>query len=181
VSFYLIAFAFLYVNLRYAIQLVPASLGWVAAGMLWCLDEKRLTRLISPKYINLTLGVAVAIFLAGTLGKALQPISPDKAHVRESGNYLKHLSPSGLKVLVFDDRITFYANADPLLLSELQEEGVIQHLRRKDVDYLATELRPWRERFPALAKDPQNYGLELVKEFNAAGKGKILLFRVTRA
>lgn len=181
VIFFLVGFAALYVNLRYAIQLIPASLGWVAIGVIWCMNYDHFKRWLSPKAFSVTAIVIGLAFVGGTLGKALRPISPDKAHVRESGVYLKEVSGSyGPKVLVFDNRITFYAEADAVLLSELDEKSVIRMLREGSVDYVATEVAPWQERFPSIAKEPPNYGLVLEKEFKASGGGQILLFKVRK-
>jgi hypothetical protein len=181
VIFFIAAFAALYVNLRYAIQLVPASLGWVAMGLIWCVNYDHFKRFLSPKAFNTTAIVIGLAFVGGTLGKALRPIAPDKAHVRESGSYLKRLGgQDGLRVLVFDSRITFYAQADTVLLSELDEKSVVQKLREGGVDYVATEVAPWHERFPSIAKDPLIYGLTLETEFKASGGGRILLFKVRK-
>ena len=181
VIFFIVGFAALYVNLRYAIQLIPASLGWVAMGLIWCMNYDHLKRYLSPRAFNMTAIVIGLAFVGATLGKALRPISPDKAHVRESGVYLReHSGSHGPKVLVFDNRITFYAEADAVLLSELDEKSVIRMLREGSVDYVATEVAPWRERFPSIAKEPPNYGLVLEKEFKASGGGQILLFKVRK-
>ena len=182
VVFFILGFAALYVNLRYAIQLIPASLGWVAMGLIWCMNYDHFKRFLSPKAFNVIAIVIGLVFLGGTLGKALRPIAPDKAHVRETGAYLKGLRGSdGLNVLVFDNRITFYAEADAVLLSDLDETSIIRTLRDGRVDYVATEVAPWQARFPSIAKDPPNYGLVLNKEFKASGGGKILLFKVKKA
>jgi hypothetical protein len=120
-------------------------------------------------------------FIGGTLGKALRPISPEKAHVRQSGAYLKSIKTSkDLKVLVFDDRITFYADAQALSLYNRDEASLIRALQSGEIDYLATEIEPWVERFPALAKNPRDYGLLLEKEFRVSAKGKILIFKIAR-
>jgi hypothetical protein len=182
VIFFIAGFAALYVNLRYAIQLVPASLGWVAMGLIWCMNYDHFKRYLSPKAFNATFVVIGLAFVCGTLGKALRPIALDKAHVRKSGVYLKGISrPEGLKVLVFDNRITFYAETDAVLLGELDEKSVVRTLREGGVDYVAAEAAPWQERFPSIAKDPPNYGLALEREFRASGGGRILLFKVRKA
>jgi 4-amino-4-deoxy-L-arabinose transferase-like glycosyltransferase len=179
VAFFIAGFAALYVNLRYAIQLIPASLGWVATGLIWCMKYDHFKRHLSPRAFQATAIALGLVFIGGTLGKTLRPIAREKAHVRASGAYLKALGGSdGLKVLVFDNRITFYAGADAVLLNELDEQAVIRVLRKGGVDYVATEAAPWQERFPSIAKDPPNYGLVLEKVFRASGKGKILLFKV---
>jgi hypothetical protein len=181
VIFFIVGFAALYVNLRYAVQLIPASLGWVAIGLIWCMDYDHFKRFLSLKAFNVTAVLIGLVFVGATFGKALRPIAPDKAHVRESGAYLKTLNGSaGLRVLVFDNRISFYADADAVLLNDLDEEAAIRVLREGGVDYVATEAAPWQERFPSIAREPLHYGLVLEKEFTASVGGKILLFKVKK-
>src|SRR3970282_403810 len=87
------------------------------------------------------------------------------------GWYLKEIKGSGnLNLLVFDDRIAFYANARPILLSELGEQELLGYLEDGEADYLVTEVGSWKERFPAVADDPELYGLVLQREFRGSGK-----------
>jgi 4-amino-4-deoxy-L-arabinose transferase-like glycosyltransferase len=178
VIFFIVGFAALYVNLRYAVQVIPASLGWVAMGLIWSMNYDHFRRLLSPRAFNVTALVIGLAFVGGTLGKALRPIALEKAHVRESGAYLKGLKDSdGLNVMVFDERIAFYAEAQRISLTGVDEPTVVQTLREGRVDYIATEIEPWQAHFPAIAKDPLRFGLVLDKEFRASGKGRILIFK----
>jgi hypothetical protein len=176
--FYLGGFALIYVNLRYSVQLVPISLGWTALGMLWCWT--RLEQACSFRRFQVITGALIVIFLGGTLFKTLKPISPEKAHVREAGRYMKTLKAStNSRVFVFDDRITFYGNMKPILLSELDEAKLLEKIRNRDALYVATELRPWRERFPSIARDPARYGLIVDKEFPVPKKDPLVIFKIT--
>lgn len=177
--FYLVGFALIYVNRRYSVQMVPVSLGWTAVGILWCWTYFQ--KSFSQKVFRGAFSVLAVIFLAATLGKTLKPISPEKAHVREAGLYLKRLGGSeGLKLLVFDDRVAFYAGAKPILLSKLAEGDLRAYLQNGEADYLATEVHPWQERYPMIAKAPEVHGLVLEREFKASGKGRLFVFRISR-
>jgi 4-amino-4-deoxy-L-arabinose transferase-like glycosyltransferase len=178
VLFYLLGFALIYVNRRFALQMVPVSLGWTAVGLLW--SWAYLKKSLSRKVFQVAFSVMAAIFLAGTLGKTLKPFSSEKAYVREAGWYLKRLRPSGdLRLLVFDRRIAFYAESKPIFLDKLQEPNLLQHLREGKADYLATEARLWQERYPSIAQDPGLHGLVLQREFRISGKDKLMIFKVT--
>ena len=146
------------------------------------------SRLIpSARAISLThktfrmIAVAVAvIFLAGTLPKTLKPIAAENAHVREAGRYLETIKGSeGVRVFVFDERITFYGKVKPILLSELDESKLLDKIRRREGFYLATELKPWQKRFPRVAREPERYGLVLNKEFSVPKKDQIVIFKIT--
>ena len=176
--FYLLGFALIYVNLRYSVQLVPVSLGWTAVGILWCWSYFKAC-LSSGAFTALALLVSLG-FGTGTLLKTLQPISPEKAHVRAAGRYLKELNGSGnLRLLLFDDRVAFYAEAAPILMQELKEpDGLLEHLRERKADYLATDSRLWQERYPEIAQNPERCGLTLEKEFHGSRNRRLIVFRL---
>ena len=175
--FYLVGFALIYVNRRYAVQLVPVSLGWAAEGVLWCWIYSR--RLASPRAFRAAVTVLTVVFLAGTLPKTLKPISRDKAHLREAGRYLKDLRVSGeLNLLVSDGRIAFYAGARRISLSDLGERDLLRYLRSGKADYLVTGARLWEERYPSIAKNPELHGLILEREFRSTGKSRLIVFKV---
>lgn len=178
IGFYLVGFALIYVNLRYSVQLVPISLLWVALGGLWCWTT--LQQAYSSRKFRAIAIAGVLVFLGGTLFKTLQPIAPEKAHVREAGRYISTLKRSeAFRVFVFDDRITFYGNAKPILLGDLDETKLLEKIRQRDAFYLATEIKPWQERFPRIARDPARYGLVPDKEFPVGDKDRLVIFRVS--
>jgi hypothetical protein len=175
--FYLVGFTLIFVRRRYSLQLVTISLPWVALGLIWCWT--RLQQAVSLKTFQIVGTVSVIIFLAGTLPKTLKPISPEKAYVKEAGQYLKTVNRSPDRgVLVFDDRITFYGDAKAILMSELDEGKLLEQIRRREASYVATEVNPWRERFPKIALDPAAYGLIIDKEFRAPNRDKLLIFKI---
>lgn len=175
--FYLVGFALIYPNRRYALQMVPISMGWTAAGVLWCWDYLQTS--VSPRAFRNIVTILSVIFLAGTLPKTLYPISRDKAYLREAGQYLNRLKgPGELSVLVFDGRITFYAEARPVLLGDLTEEELLRYLRYGKADYLAAEVRPWLKRYPSIARDPEAHGLVMERQFQSTRKDELLLFKV---
>jgi hypothetical protein len=175
--FYLFGFALIFVRRRYSIQLVAVSLPWTALGLLWCWTSLR--QMVSLRTFRIIAATVVVIFLAGTLPKTLKPISPEKAYVRDAGHYLKKLGgPGEMNVLVFDDRITFYGDANAILLSGLDEAKLLDQIRRRGASYLATEIKPWQERFPKIARDPAGYGLVIDKEFHSSNKDRLIIFKV---
>ena len=173
--FYLFGFALIFVRRRYLIQLVAVSLPWAALGVAWAWTS--LQRRVPLKTFRIVAAAAVVIFLAGTLPKTLKAISPEKAYVRDAGRYLKSLG-GARNVLVFDDRITFYGDAKAILLSDLDEAKLLDQIKRHEASYLATELKPWQERFPRIASDPAKYGLVVNKEFRASKKDRLIIFRI---
>ena len=177
-AFYLIGFALIFVNLRYSVQLVPISLGWTSVGLLWCYST--LKQACSFKTFRMIAIAVVVVFLAGTLPKTLKPIAPEKAHVKEAGRYLETIKGSeGVGVFVFDERITFYGKVKPILLNELDESKLLEKIRRREGFYLATELKPWQERFPRIAREPARYGLVVNKEFPVPKKDRLVIFKIT--
>ena len=175
--FYLVGFTLIYVKRRYALQLLPLSLGWTAIGVLFCWDA------LKQRWSGWPLKAAVAglglTLLGSTLPKTLKPISQDKAHIREAGRYLRAQGRSEeLRLLVFDDRVAFYADAQPLHLAELEEQALIGILRSGKADYVVTEVSRWRKRHPSVALHPESFGLRLEKQFSAGGE-PVSIFRVT--
>ena len=177
VCFYLFAFLLILVRRRYALQVVPVSLGWVAIGLLWARDYLRASLPIRPARI--LFASIVLAFLAGTLPKTLTPISREKGFVRETGRYLKERNPSGkLNVAVWDDRITFYAHANTLSLSGIDEAQLADRLRDNRADYLAVESKAWQKYYPEIASQPEAYGLAPEREFVGYRRDRMLLFKV---
>jgi 4-amino-4-deoxy-L-arabinose transferase-like glycosyltransferase len=177
VIFYVFGFALIYVKLRYALQAVPISLGWVAIGIVYTWE--RLRAILTARKAA-WVGIAVGLLLIGaTLPKTLRPVSPEKAYVRETGWYLKERNPTGaLKVAVFDDRITFYADALTLQLTGVSESELNGKLREQKADYLAAESKALRRVYPEVAQTPERYGLMLEKVFVGTHKDQVWLFKI---
>ena len=173
--FYLFGFALIFVRRRYLLQLVAVSLPWAALGVAWTWAS--LQRRVALKTFRIVVAAGVIIFLAGTLPKTLKAISPEKAYVRDAGRYLKTLGDAR-SVLVFDDRITFYGDAKAILLSDLDEAKLLDQIKRHEASYLATEVKPWQERFPRIASDPGKYGLVVDREFRSSNKDRLIIFKV---
>ncbi|HUK41947.1 MAG TPA: hypothetical protein VLX11_12905, partial [Candidatus Acidoferrales bacterium] len=164
-----------FVRRRYLLQLVAVSLPWAALGVAWTWAS--LQRRVALKTFRIVVAAGVIIFLAGTLPKTLKAISPEKAYVRDAGRYLKTLGDAR-SVLVFDDRITFYGDAKAILLSDLDEAKLLDQIKRHEASYLATEVKPWQERFPRIASDPGKYGLVVDREFRSSNKDRLIIFKV---
>jgi 4-amino-4-deoxy-L-arabinose transferase-like glycosyltransferase len=133
IGFHVCVFAFLYVNRRYAVPLVPLSLGWTAVGFL---AAKDFFRARWPKN-----GVAVTVVMTGlligsTLPKALAAIGREKLHLKQAGLYLKTL-PGRPAILTTNGRVGFYARGDnsvrTVRAGEFGEEPA------RSADYLAVD------------------------------------------
>jgi hypothetical protein len=118
ILFYVGAFSLLYVNRRYAVQLVPLSLGWVAVGYL-ALQEYSYTKW-ERRGAFLT-GIVLVSFLAGTLPKTLQAIGQEKLYLREAGRYLKE-KPGNPIIITNNARVAFYAGGENRVLVKESEE-----------------------------------------------------------
>jgi hypothetical protein len=165
------------VRRRYSLQLVPVSLGWCAIGVLWVWQV--CTTSLGPRTARIALASIAAVFLAATLPKTLSAISPEKAYVREAGQYLGKLNPDGaLKVAVLDERIAYYAGAQRVSLFGVRESGLEDYLRDRKTDFLAVESRAWERHFPTAARRPETFGLSLDKDFVGTRKDRLLVFQV---
>ena len=170
-------FALILVKRRYALQAVPVSLAWVAAGMWYFVEWLRAT-VPAPK-AALIAGSVALIFLSTTLPKTLKAVSHDKAYVRETGLYLRTLNKSGsLRVATFDERVTFYAQSAAIELFGVDVTKVTGYLREQRVDYLAAEWKQLARIFPEISQDPDRFGLVLEKTFIGVRKDRMLLFKV---
>lgn len=177
VCFYLFAFLLILVRRRYSLQVVPVSLGWVAIGVLWAWDYLRAS--LPIRSARLVFVLIILAFLGGTLPKTLTAISREKGYVRETGRYLKERDRSGkLNVAVWDDRITFYAQANTLFLAGIEESRLAGRLREQRADYLAVESKAWQKFYPGIASQPEAYGLALEREFVGYRRDRMLLFKV---
>lgn len=108
VVFYIASFSLLYVNRRYAVPLVPLSLGWVAVGYVAFKDYAL------KKWAGKGLLVAasvLALFFAGTLPKTLQAVGREKFYLREAGLYLRG-KPGRPTIVTTNGRVAFYAEGE---------------------------------------------------------------------
>jgi 4-amino-4-deoxy-L-arabinose transferase-like glycosyltransferase len=177
ICFYVFGFALIYVKRRYSLQAVPISLGLVAIGI-WHVWNK-MQAVLSAQKAALAGACISIIFLGATLPKTLKAVSREKAYVRETGWYLKERNPTGvLRVAVFDDRITFYANALTLPLAGIQEADLSAKLHQQRADYFAAESKIFHKAYPEVATAPDRYGLLLEKMFVGTRRDEMLLFKV---
>ena len=167
ILFYLAAFALLYVNRRFAVPLVPISLGWAGVGFL-AVHEYFQDRWEKRRYF-LT-GLVLVLFIAGTLPKTLKAIGLQKLYLREAGLYIRE-KPGSPTVFTTNARVAFYAKGrNRILMGDVEE---ILGLRAQDGDYLALDQRS----FP---KAQATLGLEgwlLEKEFLGRGGENLRVFR----
>jgi len=134
IVFYLGIFALIYVNRRYAVPLVPFSLGWVGAGYL-AFNEYIHRRWGKRSY--LIAGAVVGIFLAGTLPKTLKAIGREKLYLRQAGVYLK-AKPGNPTILTSNGRVGFYAEGQNRIFTK--DFGDPASLESgQDGDYLALD------------------------------------------
>jgi len=171
-------FALILVKLRYALQAVPISLAWVAAGIYWTWHNLRVE--LTPQRAKLVAASLAAIFLAATLPKTLKAVSRDKAFVRDTGRYLKSQNQGGnLKVATLDERVNFYAESATVPLAGIDETHVMVYLRAQKADYVAAEAKVLERVFPDISRTPERFGLVLEKSFAGMRKDRMLLFKVT--
>lgn len=134
IVFYLGVFALIYVNRRYAVALVPLSLGWVGAGFL------AFNEYVSRRWGKrgaLIAGAVVGIFLTGTLPKTLKAIGREKLYLRQAGLYLKG-KPGNPTILTSNGRVGFYAKGqNRLVLKDFSDTTGLESVL--DGDYLALD------------------------------------------
>jgi hypothetical protein len=175
---YVFGFALIYVKRRYSLQAVPVALVWVALGLVYIRDWFRES--LSTKFARLAVVGLAIILLGSTLPKTLKSVSREKSYVREVGWYLKSLNRGGnLAVAVLDDRITFYAGARTVFLTEIKPADVRNYLHRQNADYLAAEAKTFAKVFPEVVRRPEDYGLIFDRDFIGTRKDRMLLFKVT--
>jgi hypothetical protein len=178
VLFFVVGFALIYVKRRYSLQAVPISLGWVALaiGAIW----DKLHAIFTARQARWVAACVGAIFLTATLPKTLRPVSREKAYVRDTGWYLKARNKSGnLRVAVFDERVTFYAEAQTVLLLQINALDLARYLKEHQVDYLAAESKAFEKAFPKVVREPQSHGLVLEKSFVGSRNDRMMLFKVS--
>ncbi|MFQ5902786.1 MAG: ArnT family glycosyltransferase [Candidatus Binatia bacterium] len=168
ILFYLAAFSLLYVNRRYAVPLVPLSLGWVGAGYL-ALKEYFHTRWGRRGY--LLTGLLLVFFCIGTLPKTLKAIGREKLYLREAGLYLKG-KRGNPTILTTNGRVAFYAEGqNRILVKELRDFPAF--LGAPEGDYLALDM----ETFGRFEESFKDYGWLLDREFSRGDKERLFVFR----
>lgn len=172
IVFYLAVFALIYVNRRYAVPLVPVSLGWVGVGYLAFYEY------ISRRWGErgyLIAGAVVGIFLAATLPKTLKAIGREKLYLRQAGLYLKGLRGNPV-ILTSNGRVAFYAEGqNRVLIKDFGDPASLPSER--DGDYLAVD--GWvLERAEGGLKEQ---GWLLNREFSGGRKKRLFVFRRLRA
>jgi 4-amino-4-deoxy-L-arabinose transferase-like glycosyltransferase len=175
---YVFGFALIYVKRRYSLQAVPVALVWVAVGLVYLWDWFHES--LSTKFARLAVAGLAIILLGSTLPKTLKSVSREKSYVREAGWYLKSLNRGGnMAVAVLDDRITFYAGARTVFLTEIKPGDVRSYLRQQNAEYLAAEAKAFAKVFPEVVRQPENFGLIFDRDFIGTRKDRMLLFKVT--
>lgn len=165
---YLIAFSLLYVNRRYAVPLAPLSLGWVGMGFAYMEDYLRVRW--GRRGLLLT-GIAIVVFLVGTLPKTLQAIGRDKFYLRQGGLYLKE-KPGAPTIITTNGRVAFYAEGqNRVLVKALKDFPAL--LAAPEGDYLALN----GETFEKFEESFKDYSWLLDREFSGGGKERLFIFR----
>ena len=168
IVFYLGVFALIYVNRRYAVPLVPLSLGWVGAGHL-AFNEYILRRWRRRAY--LIMGAVLALFLAGTLPKTLKAIGHEKLYLREAGLYLKDM-PGNPAILTSNGGVAFYAEGQNRVF--IKDFGDPASLRSGlDGDYLALD----REVFHPVKGSLMAKGWLLDRKFSRGTRQALFVLR----
>jgi len=174
--FFSLAFTAIYLNRRYLVQVVPISMGWTAAGVVWCWNWA--TRNWSQRSTRAVVLTLTAVFLAVTLPKTLKPVSQEKKYLKDAGRYIRQLyGPGHLSIMGSDGRIAFYAEADQVRMTKLSESDVIAQLRERKVAFLAAETVWLKKRYPMLLNSAGTYGFRLVKEFVGKNRNRLVVYR----
>jgi hypothetical protein len=84
-----------------------------------------------------------------------------------------------MAVAVLDDRITFYAQARTVFLTEIRPTDLRNFLRQQNAEYLAAEAKAFAKVFPEVIRQPENFGLIFDRDFVGTRKDRMLLFKVT--
>jgi len=168
IFFYLATFALLYVNRRYAVTLVPFSLGWVGLGLLSV--EEYFRNRWQARGALLT-GLVLVLFMIGTLPKTLQSIGREKLYLREAGVYLRE-QPGRLTLFTTHARVAFYAEGQNRVLVKAVKDFPAL-LATPETDYLALD----EETFGRFEGSFKDYGWLLDREFRGEGKERLFIFR----
>ena len=125
-------------------------------------------------------GGLVVLFLATTLPKTLQAVSPEKAFVREAGRYLQRYHKTAVvKVAAVDARVAFYAGGQFISLHGIDEGGLVAALTKSGAEYFAMESNALERQFPGVVKSPQSFGLKFEREFIGIRRDRMLIYKVS--
>jgi 4-amino-4-deoxy-L-arabinose transferase-like glycosyltransferase len=176
--FFTLGFAAIYANRRYSVQLVPISMGWTAAGILWSWDWVR--KRWSENSARIALMIVGAAFFVVTLPKTLKPVAKEKAHFKETGWYVRQRhGPGPLSMIVFDDRIAYYADAQAIFFGNFKlESDLAGELRRRSADFLIAEPRKLQRNYPRIFQSPESYGLRFEKEFVGPRRDRLVVYKL---
>jgi len=168
IAFYLAAFALLFVNRRYAVPLVPLSLGWIGAGYLAFHDFawKKWRRKGS-----LITAVVVFLFLLATLPWTLKAIGRDKFYLRKAGTYLRGI-PGNPRILTTNGRVAFYAKGqNHVLIDGLISGGDLSSTHERDLLALDEKV------FHRVKSSLMTQGWHPDREFSEGGKETLFILR----
>ena len=168
VIFYLLTFAFFTVNRRFAVPLVPLSLGWVSVGYLAISEYFRSQwgekgRLFSS--------LLLVFFFAATLPKTLKAIGREKLYLRKAGLYLMR-KPGNPVILTNNGRVAFYARGGNRILIK-NSNDFPDILAAQEGDYLALDGKV----FDNIEHSLDKYRWLLDREFSNGRGSKLLVLR----
>lgn len=171
VIFYLLTFAFFTVNRRFAVPLVPLSLGWVSVGYLAVSEYFRSQWGKRGRLFSLLL---LVFFFAATLPKTLKAIGREKLYLRKAGLYLKG-KPGNPVILTTNGRVAFYADGQNRVLIK-KSQDLPSLLDLPDGDYLALD----RESYRPVQASFKRHGWLLDREFSSEGRESLFVLRRVR-
>ena len=172
--FFSLAFTAIYLNRRYLVQVVPISMGWTAAGVIWCWNWAK--RNWSERTTRIAALTVAAVFLAVTLPKTLKPVSQEKKYLKDAGRYIRQLyGPGPLSIMVSDRRIAFYAEAEQVSMTGSESELFAQ-LRERKAEFLAAETVWLKKRYPMLLDSAGAHGFRLIKEFVGKDRNRLVVY-----
>ncbi|MBI5746249.1 MAG: glycosyltransferase family 39 protein [Nitrospirae bacterium] len=116
---YLMAMAFLYVDGRHLLQLVPIFLPWAAAGFLELC--KRFESLLKLRNINLRLSAQtflIVLTIGILLPKTLSGHRVDKLSLKDAGFWIHSQKMTSPSILSTDSRVAYYAQGRHIQLAD---------------------------------------------------------------
>jgi hypothetical protein len=175
VLFYFCAFALSYTGTRFMVHLIPFTLGWVAAGIIyvsektaqWCKPAgHRIGRAVVPAAIGITL-----------LPRTLWPLGYDMRGIRYAGAGIAQLKKGPAAVAARDGRVAYYAGARLIELPPLPPKDFCGWLRAEGGNFLL--IGNHDERLFNVAQNQRC--LKLVKRYPRYGSGYYDLYALRTA